>query len=152
MTDLFFPFLGGPVCWCANVSSLEEFKHIFGPFAIANRYGKVLIYNRRSDSLCVAFLVWRGPLGFVPLTLRYVRAIFNLLRLSLIFRVFFFQISSEMPFKIRVKWQSLGLLFDLRVILTSQGYLPKITFTDSLGKGPLVPFFFFLRENLKGNN
>ena len=42
-----------------------------------------------------------------------------------------FQITSkiEMPFKISVKWQFSGFFFDfmVRVILTSEGYLLKMT-------------------------
>ena len=36
-----------------------------------------------------------------------------------------------MPFTIRVKWQVSGLFFKFGVILTSEGYLLKITFKDS---------------------
>ena len=36
-----------------------------------------------------------------------------------------------MPFKIGLKQPFLGLFFDFRVLLTSEGYLLKITLKDS---------------------
>ena len=39
----------------------------------------------------------------------------------------------KMPFKIRVKWQFLRSFVGFKVILTSEGYLLKLTFKDSQG-------------------
>ena len=36
-----------------------------------------------------------------------------------------------MPFKIRVKWPFSGLFFVFKAILTSEGYLLKLTLKDS---------------------
>ena len=41
-----------------------------------------------------------------------------------------------MPCKIRVKWPFSGLFFDFRVVLTSEGYLLKITFKKRFLKKP----------------